>query len=105
MRKPRTLNECWAACIEMCEWTASERSYYPGLDVDRLKCEWLYDNGYTQLKLNCFFCDWCKGACHRCPARKIDEEFNCMDYDYSYDENPQAFLAKIKALDKIRRKK
>ena len=111
MRKPRTLDECWAACIEMLTWMVNQLEKHPYSNITTLKEKWVKLHGYEEINLNCFFCEWdethgkTRKDCRYCPARYVDGKFNCNNVEYRWNKRPKTFLAKIKALDKKRRGK
>lgn len=115
MKKRLTLEQTWKNCLKMWEWIVEEyeQQACPDFDdIEALKQRWCKENNWAKkLFCNCFFCQFAERDrpeylnCRKCPARRIDPEFNCQAEEYEFELFPVAFLAKLKELDKKRRQK
>ena len=109
MAKKLTLEQTWTLCLQMWKWIAGQIRKDPDISVWRLKAKWLSKHDWgVSMYCDCFFCDWAGGnrgfpSCPRCPARKIDKDFDCEDTDYDYSLNPIEFYKKLVALNKKRK--
>lgn len=117
-----TINKTWEECLRM--WKSISKSWAKSKneDVDKLKEKYL-----TRRKIksdtwfvynDCFFCEYAVthrpegksnmhvewyvygAGCRNCPGRKVDEEFDCIRYNY--DTDPVEFYKKLQQLNKIR---
>lgn len=103
----------WAKCIAMWEWIAAEfvNDSFRHIAIIRLKTRYLKEVEVPPgglMKGSCYFCDAAGRCCDilmpskDCPGVKVDPEFHCERGEYSYREDPVAFLAELKRLDGIR---
>ena len=113
--KRLTIDQTWEQCLKMWKWISRRCKGRDTLwclrNVGILKIEWLAERGIVEDEIfgDCFFCEYrahshgkkINGDCF-CPARKIDEDFMCMDTPYGYAEAPRLFYAELKRLNKIR---
>ncbi len=105
-----SLDKTWEECLRMWKWIAYGKHKIQS--SNRLRQEWLRDNGYDGdiLSNDCFFCEyikkyvkcWCGENMLHCPAEKIDKNFDCVCDEYSYLSHPRKFYKKLKELNKIR---
>jgi len=110
-RTPYTnwLDVCWDECEKMWEYVVKDYRSFSAKDhlfyVRDSKMRWLKANGYYigNMNNNCFFCEYSRGDCLKCPGRLVDVYFNCINIDYHYAEKPIAFYKKIAALNKERK--
>jgi hypothetical protein len=114
--KRLTVNETWEQCLDMWKWISLCIGRKTKKSLGDLKEEWLQKNGLSKSTIqdNCFFCDlakriddrsgkgWFYPSCVSCPGKKVDEYFQCENLQYHFFENPLAFYAKLKRLNKIR---
>lgn len=107
MKKERTLNQTWILCLRMWRSIAKAKTANPRKWVSTLKRRWLYDNGFTVLKGDCFFCDNIKEepGCVECPGKLVDPSFNCCNLMYHYKRQPVAFYKELLRLNRIRKEK
>lgn len=100
--KTLTLSQAWTETIKQWRWIVQQLD--EGTDVRVLKRQWLEDNGYKQVKCNCFLCGYASQNntsiffCGDCPAILADNsvnEFWCQSSKYNFAYEPRAFLAKL----------
>ena len=108
MAKRMTLDETWKNCLSMWRWIAKMWRLGCSQNVEELKTEWCEAHGFDMIESGCFFCHHNGGAlenmCRKCPARKVDADFFCMDTHYSYNRHPIAFYNKLVSLNRKRLK-
>ena len=115
-----TLKQAWELCLKQWDWIIKQLKKEGYVDstnikwweVVELKSEWCEANGFAvYIKDDCFFCRYAEEhptniAFCNCPAKKIDKDFDCMDFmGTSYSNNPFKFYAEIKRLHKLYLKK
>ena len=102
--KKLTLDETWKQCLKMWRWIVRQLRERPYANIGSLKREWLDSHGFGDVALDsdCFFCEWADGDCGKCPGVKVRKDFECMDTDYDFANEPAAFLREITRLNKIR---
>lgn len=111
MSKKYTLNKTWKLCLEMWTWIVKEWKR-TGKNVSSLKEQWLKEHGFGEISLNCFFCEYRvihkreapNSICLGCPASFVDPKFSCINALYDYEDHPDKFLNKIRALNRKRLK-
>jgi len=103
------LDTCWKNCLRMWKWIAE--NYTDGDEVCELKDQWLRDNGFRKVALNCFFCHYDRDEriageriCKHCPGVLVDSKFHCNDIAYDYTYSPNEFYAKLLQLNAKRLK-
>ena len=106
--KKRTLNQTWILCIRMWRWIV--KNLGKGRGILGLKKQWLSENGFKDVKTNCFFCDFVNTYserldCSKCPGTLIDPAFHCMNSAYDYSAKSGAFLEELLRLNRIRKGK
>lgn len=98
-----TLFQSWQVCIRM--WNEMDLRKCISLE----KQNWLCRNGYTEVRQNCFFCEFIPKNedlrdCPSCPAKQVDKRFHCeglhVEVEYDWDLHPKAFRRKINRLHK-----
>ncbi len=85
---------------------AKAKTKNPRKWVSVLKRKWLYDNGFTNLKGDCFFCDYearKDRGCDLCPGKLVDPSFNCCTDEYHYKRKPITFYKELLRLNRIRK--
>jgi len=107
--KKRTLNQTWTLCLRMWRSISKAKMANPRLWVSALKRRWLHDNGFKNLKGDCFFCEFKKEkrGCFGCPGKLVDTDtgFNCCTGSYHYRYKPVAFYKELLRLNRIRKAK
>jgi hypothetical protein len=103
-----TLNKTWEECLRMWKWVSDGRRTRCTCISD-LKERWAEIHGYSDVRLNCFFCDLIPEneatdgeTCLACPGKQVDPDFDCMTPEYSFVSKPKAFYAKLVELNKKR---
>lgn len=111
-KKKLTLNQTWTLCLRMWRWIAKvwQTKGYKGMDVHDLKRMWLREHGFESslIRAHCFFCDYkgIFGYCHRaCPGALVNPDFNCMEYNYDFENRPVEFYKELLRLNRIRKGK
>jgi hypothetical protein len=120
-----SLNETWKLCRKMWKGVLAIRALAQEqeditIPVYLAKEIWLQQHGYKKGILNnCFFCEYVsesgamnsfikdpdlRGGCPECPGTKVDPDFACQVDEYHWAEEPEAFTAKIRSLDRKRRR-
>jgi hypothetical protein len=112
--KRLTLDQTWEQCLKMWKLISLCKGRGTNKSIDELKIEWLSKTKIRVLQDNCFFCEkamkdsqkrklaWFYPSCNTCPAKKVDNSFNCLNNDYNFKGEPRKFYAKLKELNKIR---
>ena len=113
--KRLTLDQTWEQCLAMWKWISRQclgkNMFWCKRNVSRLKRQWLKANGFEDEAIDhdCFLCEYDeqrRGAndcgCPACPAKKIDDNFECCNEEYEYESRPRKFYAELKRLNKIR---
>lgn len=105
----KVLDLSWKNCRRMWDWVAE--NYRDGMDVERMKHEWMKKNGFTkQRPHDCFFCEYEENhyqhgintpyqRCTLCPGYLVDTGFSCTTFEYHYRDNPIAFYQYLLKLD------
>jgi hypothetical protein len=94
----------------MWKWIVEEHQKDSRADVDALKHKWMKDNGFRNIKADCFFCDYnehqTKGltGCECCPGCLVNKQFLCVNETYLYYRRPAKFYAKLVELNEKRKK-
>ncbi len=103
--KKLTLNETWILCLRMWRSIAKAKTANPRKWVSTFKQRWLSDNGFKNLKGDCFFCDYIgeDPGCDLCPGRLVDPSFNCCTDEYHYGHKPTTFYKELLRLNRIRK--
>lgn len=102
-----TLDEAWVECIKMWEWIVKHLAEANTTELKRQYVEKFWPKLCGFLDLDCYFCAYSNQqtqtcfSCDACPGQLVDPSFHCCNNEYSYNDNPRAFLAKIKELHKI----
>ncbi len=108
------LNRSWKNGLRMWKWVSenlpdgfSEASGdMKQFVIEALKREWLRKNHFTKSLLSdCFFCAYDRkhgNECDSCPAGLVKAGFHCLDWGYSYVNNPINFYERLVKLNKIR---
>jgi hypothetical protein len=107
-RKPKNLDETWTECLRMWKWIV--RQVKAGrTDIGNLKRKWRKDNGYRNIRSDCFFCEYSSkrdgNLCDNCPGKLVDKEFSCGGTDYDWSEKPLEFYKVLKKLNRKRKKR
>lgn len=99
--KKRTLNQTWILCLRMFRWIIKQENVEERIGT--LKYQWISDNGFGYVPAHCFFCDFGKGSCRKCPGKLVDPNFQCTAPDYHYSLKPKAFYKELLRLNRIRK--
>ena len=107
------LDVCFDECELMWKWISEQYVKMVGhknaQEVEKLKRQWLEDNGYGDglLVHSCFFCEYAAQPnghiCSHCPGRTVDESFLCYNPFYQYNYYPVKFYEKIKDMNRRRK--
>ena len=103
-----TLDQTWIKCLKMWKWVVKHHHKNRD-DVINLKYSYLkmcHIEPY-QISNLCYFCNVAISAgyaCENCPGKLVDPIFNCRNPKYNYCKKPEKFLAKLKQLNKQKRK-
>jgi len=105
-----TLGRTWELCLLTWKWIAKQRTLHPRANVWVLKEQWLEDHNIEGLEryANCFFCRFAERgvnndfSCRRCPAVKVDPDFNCRLDRIHYSRHPRLFYKELVRLNKKR---
>ncbi len=105
--KKLNLDETWSLCLSMWRWIAKEKRTNKCRSTQWLKSMWIENHGLsdTEILNNCFFCEYKHYrdmACNNCPGAKIDKDFRCNVFDYSWNGRSIKFYNKLVQLNKIR---
>lgn len=102
--KRLTIDETWEQCLAMWKWISEkcEGMDIGGTVIDQIKVEYMESNGMKEDEVlcDCFFCDECSQACDECQFAIYAGEHCTVENLYS--EDPVAFYAELKRLNKIR---
>ena len=107
--KKLTLDETWRLCLEMWEWVVEHYDRSRVCHVEELKENWLLEHGFSGIAHDCFFCEYQKrhgdpGSCNGCPGRDVQVRWHCSNYPASWCEKPATFIAKLKRMNKLRKR-
>jgi len=113
--KKLTLDQTWKKCLSMWRWIAKQKREGSSKDGVGLKHEWLENHGWQQFKIqeNCFFCERAVllightdtlgvGCSGKCPAQKIEKDFDCQVNGCHWAYDPIAFYNKLVSLNRKR---
>lgn len=101
------INTVWKLCLQMwdCIFDLSG-------DVCENKVVWMTENGFEDIKNDCFFCQFAHdeylklenhgSMCDFCPAVLVDLKFNCNKVEYDYRYYPKEFRRRLHQLNKKR---
>ena len=107
--KKYTLNQTWKHCLAMWKWIAKEIKTGSTKCVELLKVQWLEDNGFDDIYMDCFFCHYDTQRngwlCDDCPGKKVSGRFNCIWETCHYYDEPVKFYKKLLQLNRKRLKK
>jgi len=112
-----TLDMAWDLCLnQQWNWIKAQIEAWPKLskaltsdvDIEGLKDQWCRENGFEDIWVNCFFCEYADQQqlggrdCDKCPGRLVDPKFHCEQSEYHFGLNPLAFHAELVRLNNIR---
>lgn len=104
--KRLTLDETWKLCLKQWCWVIKKDRDDDADIIEILKKEWVKEHGFKNVFYNCFFCEYSfqkvRNLCGRCPAKKIDKDFDCECTDYGFVDKPIEFYKKLVQLNKLR---
>ena len=94
------IKDVWDDCIRMWEWICDElpNNWTPDDSINRYKLKYVKKFNVPMCSF-CAYGRWKTGyKCGNCPGRLVDPDFSCFNREYSFEERPYEFLAKLKEL-------
>ena len=103
-----TWDEVWYLCIAQWKWHIQQLDLGIKTDIHFLRNKWMRQNGFTNIKNSCFFCEYNiqngGDTCSDCPGILVSSRFRCWHNSYDYKLKPRKFYAMILKLNKRRKK-